>query len=156
MLTKWTNAFSSTFSSCFPTHLCLDDARIVSNAQEVAATGSLAYLLCEHKRIAPIQHSSSFFTSPLSYWNTKVCSTGMLQLVHISVKSPADKSRGSAISKGSTLLHFHSPSPTENIPIRSSVFSLPGPPAKVGNILVFISLQIHNILHSANCDLSYY
>ena len=45
MLTRWTNAFSSIFSSCLPIHLCLGDARIVTNAQEVAATGSLAYLL---------------------------------------------------------------------------------------------------------------
>jgi len=37
---------SPIFSSCFPLHLCLDDARIVTNAHEVAATGSLAYLLC--------------------------------------------------------------------------------------------------------------
>lgn len=46
MLTRWTNAFSSIFSSCFPIHICLSDARIVTDDQEVAATGSLAYLLC--------------------------------------------------------------------------------------------------------------
>jgi hypothetical protein len=74
---------------------------------------------------SPIQHPNSSFTSQLSIGTLKVCSSGMPQLVHISVKSAADKVED-RISKASTPLHFHSLFLIENIHIHSFVFSLHG------------------------------